>query len=447
MNRIKNFILSKSSAENTSLNITFIKNTLGNSIAKVVTICINLLMIPLLLNILGNERFGIWQTILSFITWGSLLNLGLGNGLRNLITQLYSKNDIFNISISIGKTIKITSFIALIASLIIIPSIFYFFNPDILFEKNSVDKMEIIYAFVIFIFFFLVNIILGLSNSISYGFQQSSIVGIFNAGYLILCYLALVFLNKLTIVNLELVAIIFGLSQSLLLIFLFHYLSKKYKFKINIRGNFSLSSTYKLSGKFFILQLLSIAYMSVDYIVISMLLGAEETTEFSIVNRIFFTLISIFSILLIQFWNSVTEANENKNLLWIKRTIKHLALGAGIILILGVVLSIFNSQILDLWLGENAPKIALSTFFLFTGYTFLHCLNAIFINYFNGIGQLKYQMILMFISILIYILGCISFNIQVLGYNVLIIFKIMGISTYLIGNILLIRKTLYGNIG
>ena len=446
MIRIKKFILSNSFGKNGILNLNFIENTLKNFAAKAVSICINLLMIPLLLNILGNEKFGIWQTILSFITWASLLNLGLGNGLRNLITQLSSKNDKFNISISIGKTIKVTSLIALIAGLIIIPSIFYFFNPDNLFLKSSVDKTEIIYAFVIFISFFLVNTILGLSQSISYGLQKSSLVEISNAIYLILCYIVLVLLNKLTVINLQLIAIVFGLSQSLLLIFLFQYILKKYKLKVNFRGNFSLISTYKLSANFFILQFLTIVYMSVDNLVVSMFLGAERTTEFSIVNRIFFTLIAIFSILLIQFWNSVTEANEKKNLLWIKKAIKNLTLGSVIILILGIVLSIFNSQILTFWLGEKAPAIASSTFFLFTGYTFLHCLNAIYINYFNGIGQLKSQMILMLSSILIYILGCFSFNIQDYGYDVIIIFKIIGISIYLIGNIFLIRKTLYNNI-
>ena len=446
MIRIKKFILSNSFGKNGILNLNFIENTLKNFAAKAVSICINLLMIPFLLNILGNEKFGIWQTILSFITWASLLNLGLGNGLRNLITQLSSKNDKFNISISIGKTIKVTSLIALIAGLIIIPSIFYFFNPDNLFLKSSVDKTEIIYAFVIFISFFLVNTILGLSQSISYGLQKSSLVEISNAIYLILCYIVLVLLNKLTVINLQLIAIVFGLSQSLLLIFLFQYILKKYKLKVNFRGNFSLISTYKLSANFFILQFLTIVYMSVDNLVVSMFLGAERTTEFSIVNRIFFTLIAIFSILLIQFWNSVTEANEKKNLLWIKKAIKNLTLGSVIILILGIVLSIFNSQILTFWLGEKAPAIASSTFFLFTGYTFLHCLNAIYINYFNGIGQLKSQMILMLSSILIYILGCFSFNIQDYGYDVIIIFKIIGISIYLIGNIFLIRKTLYNNI-
>ena len=141
-----------------------------------------------------------------------------------------------------------------------------------------------------------------------------------------------------------------------------------------------------------------------------------------------------------------SEANENKNILWIKKAIKYLTFSTGIILIFGIFLSIFNSQILTFWLGEKAPEIASSTFFLFTAYTFFHCLNAIYINYFNGIGKLKHQMILMLLSIFIYILSCFSFNIQDLGYNAIIVFKIIGVSTFLIGNIFVIRKTLYNKI-
>ena len=443
MNQLIKNILLKSFSKSESLSFNFIENTLKNFSARAVSICINLLLIPLMLNVLGNEKFGIWQTFLSIITWGSLLNFGLGNGLRNLVTQLYSKNDKFNIGISIGKTIKITSFIFLLASLVIIPSIFYFFNPDNLFLKNSINETEIIYALIIFASFFFLNCVLGLSKSVSYGLQKSSYVEISNAIYLILCYVVIVILNKFFIINLQLFAIIFGLLQSLMLIFLFQYIIKNYKLKINFSGNFSLHSTYKLSASFFILQLLTVVYASVDNLIVSMFLGAEKTTEFSIVNRIFFTLISVFSILLIQFWNSVTEANENKNLLWIKKAIQYLTLGTIIILIFGILLSIFNSQILTFWLGENAPKIASSTFFLFTGYTFLHCVNAIYINYFNGIGKLRHQLFLMLLSILIYILCCFCFNIQDLGYNAIIIFKIIGVSTFLIGNIFVIRKTLY----
>jgi O-antigen/teichoic acid export membrane protein len=119
-------------------------------------------------------------------------------------------------------------------------------------------------------------------------------------------------------------------------------------------------------------------------------LGAEETTKFSIVNKIFFTLITFFSILLIHFWNSVTEAYEKKEFTWILKIIKVLYLISIVFFVMGLIISFYQKQIISFWLGENILELESLTFYLFSIYVFLHCINAIFQNLQNARNYWSY---------------------------------------------------------
>ncbi len=110
-NRSKNFLL------NTSYNVFFVGAKLG----------LSLLLIPLVLNTIGKERFGIWQTILSFIAFLSVLKFGYPNSLRNLITKLISNSSENEVNKAIGATyVKLIKISALIC-IILLPLIYFFF--------------------------------------------------------------------------------------------------------------------------------------------------------------------------------------------------------------------------------------------------------------------------------------------------------------------------------
>jgi O-antigen/teichoic acid export membrane protein len=407
-------------------NKRFTINTLINFITRFGVIGVNLLMVPLLLSVVGKERFGIWQTILVVISWSSLLNFGLGNGVRNLITKLIIEKRHEEIGPAIGSALKIISKIVFFASIFIIPGIYFLLNPDRLFSGNQIPEKEVIISFSVFAGYFLLNIILSLSSSIAYGFQKSAIAGITNLSYLLLCYLSILIAIQFTILNLIDIAFIFGSLQSLVFLVSLFWQVKRFDIKINLKEKYSLSSVYNLSGSFFAVQLLSILFFSIDNFVISITLGASQTAEFSILSKIFYAIIGVFSVLLIQLWNSVTEANIKNNNKWIINIGKRLALFAMILFLGTLIISTFKDNLLHFWLGNQFLNISYTSFYLFSIYTFVHCLNAILANIQNGLGELKLQMASIFISLVIYITGCFILDVKNLGYNYLIVLKIIG---------------------
>jgi O-antigen/teichoic acid export membrane protein len=136
-------------------NKAFISNTLFNIIFIGIKIGIGLVTISILLKYLGEERFGIWQTILSISTFFSFLNFGYSNGLRNLITKLIIKNKEKEISKAIGATYILVSKIVAISAIILLPSLCFFLKPKTLFLGTTIASNEISISLLIFLSFYL----------------------------------------------------------------------------------------------------------------------------------------------------------------------------------------------------------------------------------------------------------------------------------------------------
>jgi len=54
---------------------------------------VGFIMVPLILNFLGSEQYGVWMTLWTIIAWFGVLDLGFGNGLRNNFTIAKANND------------------------------------------------------------------------------------------------------------------------------------------------------------------------------------------------------------------------------------------------------------------------------------------------------------------------------------------------------------------
>ena len=64
---------------------------------KGVSILLSLVYVPVVLDYLGDYKYGVWATVLSILSWISYFDLGIGNGLRNRLSEALassnSKND------------------------------------------------------------------------------------------------------------------------------------------------------------------------------------------------------------------------------------------------------------------------------------------------------------------------------------------------------------------
>lgn len=60
---------------------------------KGVSILLSLVYVPIVLNYLGDYKYGVWATVLSILSWISYFDLGIGNGLRNRLSEALALDD------------------------------------------------------------------------------------------------------------------------------------------------------------------------------------------------------------------------------------------------------------------------------------------------------------------------------------------------------------------
>lgn len=68
-----------------SLNVK--KNIALMILVKGGSILLSLLLVPLTLNYVDNECYGVWLTLSSMVVWISFFDIGINNGLRNRLTE------------------------------------------------------------------------------------------------------------------------------------------------------------------------------------------------------------------------------------------------------------------------------------------------------------------------------------------------------------------------
>lgn len=372
---------------------TYLKNTMLNYIFKIFNMLVSYISIPLTLSYLDNERYGIWQTILTIITWASLSNFGIGNGLRNKVTESISEKKYDKLKSYITSAyiyLTIISIIIFVISIILICSI----DTSLLFKDTVIQNKEIIISFIIVIFSFCLNFILGISASIVYGIQKSSLVSLSQVLMNIFTLVGIILIGRYSSASLINIALVYMIANSISNIFMVIYTLFDSKLRPNwkYRNKKYGKELTSLGIQFFILQVAGIMLNSTDNFIISSFIGINEVTEYSLVSKLFQVISTLFSILLVQLWSAVAEKVYKNEYIWIKNSMKRLMmLLAPTALILFIMVLKFDF-IMNLWVGKEV-SVDKGLIYLAGVYAWLLCFNGIFVNIQNGMSRIKIQTI------------------------------------------------------
>ena len=81
------------------------KSSLINMALKPISMILALVYTPLLLSYLGDEKYGLWSTVISVISWINYCDIGIGQGLRNLLSKELTQKQIEKAKKSEEKTL------------------------------------------------------------------------------------------------------------------------------------------------------------------------------------------------------------------------------------------------------------------------------------------------------------------------------------------------------
>lgn len=371
------------------------RNIFWSFAIKGLSILTSLLLVPLTLNMLDNEKYGIWITMYSIVTWFNMMDIGLGNGFRNKFAEAVTQNNI-------EKARKLTE--TIYGSSIIIAGIFFVIysvaHPFINWHKvlnipKTFDENISLIVFWVFTLFAF-QMILKNIGTILLALQKTASSNMVQFLGNLLSLLAIMILGKMGHASLKSISFVFMLSP--LVIYLFYTIilfSKKLKNykprKLTIQKQY-FHEIMSLGIKFFVIQITTIIMFSAGNFLIIQLYGPDHVTPYNISYRLFSSTMIIFTIIITPFWSAYTEAMAKNDYIWIKNSFKILnKIWMAFILIIAVLL-LASPFIYELWIGDMV-EISFMLSASFALYAALLSWNAIYAQFLNGTGKIKIQLI------------------------------------------------------
>lgn len=366
------------------------RSALLNMMLKPISVVLSLVYTPLLLDYLGNEKYGLWATVLSFITWINFFDVGIGNGLRNLLSKIMAEGKKTEAQKAVSTAYIMLSIISVIL-LIILLSFALFVDWNIIFSTTVQMKLMMVITFA----FVCINFVLALSNTLLYALNQSEKVSLRNCLAQLLNIIGLIIISNLSNGNLVAMAVLFGGSSTVLYLWNSCLIFKRYSFLVPTITKFDrlkINDICSVGIEFFVIQLMGLLLFTVDNIIITHFFGPEAATPFTIVNKVFNTMYAVFAAFIVPYWSRTTVAACENDIKWIKNSIKKVFIVGGIFICSYIAMGFVFEPLMKIWLKRELyyqPGLVIVMIVFYIFYTVLgsEC------QFINGIGNIKVQLI------------------------------------------------------
>jgi O-antigen/teichoic acid export membrane protein len=370
----------------------YFAQTKGSFIFKILAIACSFLSTPIMIKYLGNEQYGIWSTLLSIVSWIIFFDIGIGNGLRNKISESLAKNNKQEAQNYISTAYVIIGFLSLLLFLffLVISNLLSWksiFNTETLSNNNLKNIVNIT------VFFMFTNFWLSLINQVFNGIQKTSMV-IFNQFlsnfFMLISIFVLYSFFKVSLLNL---AFSYGLSivmSSVLLSVWFYEKNQEFIPKIKYYNKMYVKSLTSLGFKFFVIQIAVVVVFTTNKIIITQLFGPEYVTGYDVVFKLFSMISIAHNILMAPLWPAYSDAYHKGDFFWIKNTLKKQLKIYMLIVIATILLGFLTKPIIYIWIGkemiiDNALIIVMVIFILISTW------NNIFAYFINATNKLNVQ--------------------------------------------------------
>jgi O-antigen/teichoic acid export membrane protein len=392
------------------------------------SLIVSLFIIKMSLNIVGSLQFGIWITLSTVIQWMGILDIGIGNGLRNKFAEAKIIGD----NLLAQKYVSTSYFLIFIISFIILVLFFFlngFLNWSSLLNSPSSLKIELSNTALILFSSFCFQLVLQLISIIITADLKPKIASALNFCISIVTICSIYFSAVFFKGSILLLAICVGGAPILVYlvtsIYMFLTSFKMYRPKIEF-VDFKLTRTLlTLGSKFFIVQLAMIFLLQSNNIIVSHILGPQAVTPLSIGERYFGIILILSNILMFPFWSLFTTYYYSNEFVKIKKIIKNLEYFFLGCVLFGLVMLIISNSIYKIWVGDKVV-IAFSINFLLLLKNLIFTYNNIYNYFINGTGKILVQL-------LTYILlGIINIPLSIFLTNS------FGVEGIIISNVLLI---------
>jgi O-antigen/teichoic acid export membrane protein len=330
-------------------------STLASVGARLASVATTFFSVPLTLNYLGSERFGMWLMLSSFLSLLSFADLGIGNGLLTRVAAASGRDDKLGIREDVASAYAALG-LASVGMIALFWSIFPVVQWGQLF--NVADKVALAEAgaaAAVFATCFALSIPAQIAAKVQTGLQGGYVPALWQCGgnliglaavlaaihfELGLPWLVLAFMGSPLAANAAF-SLTFFLVQHPELRFRWQDISSR-----------AATQIIRTGWIFLVLQIVAAASYSTDPLLISHLLGPELVPAYSVPAQMFSALGLIISMALAPLWPAYGEAISRADHRWAHKTLLRSLVASVIVAGIGAALiAILAPTLLRLWVG------------------------------------------------------------------------------------------------
>lgn len=363
-------------------------------VAKFGAIAATVASMPLMLRLLGEQELGAWLVLLSIFQWITMFDLGISAGARNEVARAVALKDELRARQAVTTGWLYVSMISLI--LFAIGAIFLQLTPLAKsLQQHVFNGGDITLTLWLMLGGACITFALNFIQNAYAAIEKPSAFSIFslvsNVGFLLLLMLASVWsMNSME--GIAIIYIVAMLSGNVYLIIRFrllfpHYMPERSSFNYALSGvivNFGL--------RLFIIQLAALVVFTSSRLLASAWLGPESVVIYDAGIKVFSIITIVHTVLMTTVWSSFTQALERREMVWVRRTLRHLTV-LMLPLIAGcTILAISSPSLVRHWLGDaQVGQSSLYTILAIT--TVLSCWSNIFAYVLNAVGDTRIQLV------------------------------------------------------
>lgn len=367
------------------------KNIGASFVIKAISIVLSLIKVPILLNYLNPDKYGLWLTIASILEWMAIFDLGLGHGFRNRFAESIAMGDNRR-----AKGLVSTAYLSMI---VIMLTVFLLFIPAILFvnwrsilNTDLISNNELRVTIFMVAAVFVGRFVLQLISVMLKALQKPALADVFLPISSILSLAIILIIKYFVNDSLFWASLAIAVPPVLVLlianILIFSGRYKQFRPSVRAYNKHYISDIYSLGWKFFVGQITGLVLFSSANIILLRAVNAHEVTVYNIANKYFSLPISYFMIIVTPYWSAVTDAYYRNEMEWIKRNMNKIMKVAALFCFLLLAMLGLSKFAFHYWIKDRV-HIPFSLSLSLTLYNITVVFMAPYSMFLNGFGKLK----------------------------------------------------------
>jgi O-antigen/teichoic acid export membrane protein len=318
---------------------------------------IGVVSVPLVLEYLGKERYGLWSAITTLTAWAALMDFGIANGLVNVISRAHGRDDPEDAARSLSSALALLVVVAATFGVVLVLTAGHIPWSSVFAVRGAVDEATVNLSMTAALGILLAGLPLSVVPQVYAGYQKTYLANLF------------ALLGMLTGFAALLLALRSGASLPVLVVLVGvgalagAFLALVYALRIAmpwLRLRASLVSTSALRGlmvrsfPIFLFQLGALTVNESQTLILAHRCGLSAVADYAVAMRIYILTFALIQVATQSFLPSFREALERKDDEWARRSFRRfVALRMGAAVAGAVVMVLLGNRILLVWLRRS----------------------------------------------------------------------------------------------